>query len=478
MATWQFAATTVLSLSLVASGAGASSLTVAADLAFARAHSAPSPRPYLAQAEHYSSEIAARIGHPLSLPITLVVNAKDIKVDGKDVLAYADAENGSGQDRTGIATRCIIHLNPINYNQKDTADFNETLAHEVFHCFEAMDYPSIAAFDHAPNWLTEGAAEWVGETLEPSIDGFWDAYLTAPEIPLFTRAYSAIGFYALITSSGQDTWHLLDPMLRAPSNGAAYSLAANGKLREDWASTLARQPSFGDGWNATGPGIPDDARFNPTTTIVKNGTSLAASLKPYTNGLIKFTSTADVVTITATSPYSRLHEANGKTIDGLMGSTQYCANQCNKCVEMTTMPRLDPGTAWLAETGDVTGASYSVTGGPAMCDACLHGRQLEDRQPVAQPQHPRRVGRSRHHVGHQRARNAGYQLHRFGSGPDGPRCLYGDRWRSGNSQVARRYGSDVRAVVSDHRVRADLRRRPEARHQHRGGEHRHVELSG
>ena len=107
---------------------------------------------------------------------------------------------------------------------------------------------------------------------------------------------------------------------------------------------------------------------------MKNGTSLGASVKPYTNGLIKFTSTADVVTITATTPYSRLHESDGKNVDSLMGSTQYCANQCNKCIEMTTMPRLDPGTAWLAETGDAAGASYSVTGGPAMCDrACMVG---------------------------------------------------------------------------------------------------------
>ena len=53
----------------------------------------------------------------------------------------------------------------------------------------------------------------------------------------------------------------------------------------------------------------------PTTSIVRNGTSIAASVKPYTNGLIKFTSAADVVTITATSPFSRLHEADGKNID-------------------------------------------------------------------------------------------------------------------------------------------------------------------
>ena len=153
------AATTALGLCLVGSVAGASS-------------SAPPPGPYLAQAEHYSSEIAARIGHPLLLSLSVVVNATDVKVGGKKVLAYADAENGSGQGDTGIATRCVIHINPANYNQKNTADFNETLAHEVFHCFEAMDYPSPVAFGNAPNWLVEGAAEWVGETLEPSTDGF------------------------------------------------------------------------------------------------------------------------------------------------------------------------------------------------------------------------------------------------------------------------------------------------------------------
>jgi hypothetical protein len=186
------AATTALGLGPLGSVAGASS-------------SAPPPGPYLAQAEHYSSEIAARIGHPLLLSLGVVVNATDVKVGGKKVLAYADADNGSGQGDTGVATRCVIHINPADYNQKNTADFNETLAHEVFHCYEAMDYPSLVAFGNAPNWLVEGAAEWVGETLEPSTDGFWDAYLTAPALPLFSRSYSAIGFYALMTSSGEDT---------------------------------------------------------------------------------------------------------------------------------------------------------------------------------------------------------------------------------------------------------------------------------
>jgi hypothetical protein len=363
-----------VAFSLMASGASASSSKPSAHLVSDRlvAHSTPAAGPYLAQAEHDSSEIAARIGHPLSLALIVVLNATEIKIDGKKVLAYADAQN-SGGGGTGVAARCVIHLNPSSYNGKDTSDFNETLAHEVFHCFEAMDFPSLEAFGNAPHWLVEGAAEWVGETLRPSTDGFWFAYLTIPQLPLFSRAYSAIGFYALMTSSGEDTWHLLDPMLKASSSSAAYALAANAKLREDWASSLARQPGFGDGWDASGPGIPDD-KYDPSTTILRSGTSLAASVKPYTNALIKFTSAANVVTITVTSPYNRMHEANGTEVDNLAGTTEYCAKECGKCPQMTEMRKLDPGTTWLAVTGDSTGASYSVTGAGAMCDAaCMVG---------------------------------------------------------------------------------------------------------
>lgn len=121
------------------------------------AAAAPAPGPYLVQAEHDSSEIAARIGHSLSLSLAVVVNATDIKINGQEVLAYAVAQNSSGAG-TGPPTRCVIYLNPADYTQKDTADFNETLVHEVFHCFDAIDYPSLVAFDNAPRWLLEGAA--------------------------------------------------------------------------------------------------------------------------------------------------------------------------------------------------------------------------------------------------------------------------------------------------------------------------------
>ena len=320
-----------------------------------------------------SGEIASKIGHPLSLPISVVMNRT--QMEGGDVLAYAVPIDSSGE-QTGAPAGCEIHINPSLYHQRDTADANITYAHELFHCFEFMDFPTIAAFGAAPKWLKEGEAEWVGNTLVPPSDridsfSFWNRYLLDIGIPLFDRSYDAIGFFSLMTESGEDTWHLLDPMLRAGSSADAYSLAANTTLRRDWASSLARQPELGSGWNATGPGI-TQYKYAPETNVLRKGTVLTKTVAPYTNALIKFSPATDVVTITTNTFNSRLHEAGGRNIDGLSGSTNYCVNECNKCTEMQMMDKLPPGTTWLAVTGDVMGATYTVSGGPAMC-TCLVG---------------------------------------------------------------------------------------------------------
>ncbi|HVB91125.1 MAG TPA: hypothetical protein VND70_03395 [Acidimicrobiales bacterium] len=364
------AATAAVAFSLAGAGADTSSSSVQLASYQRIATAVPAAGPYLAHMKQISGEIASRIGHPLSLSLGVVLNATNIKVDGAPVAAYADAYDSTG-DQVGPASRCVIHLNPVLYKEKNTGDFNSTLAHEVFHCFEAMDYPTLPAFGTAPGWLIEGEAEWVGATLYPAEDSFWDAYLTDPSISLFARKYSAIGFYSLMTASGQDTWHLLDPMLKAPSSAAAYALAANSTLKLDWASSLARKPDFGKGWDATGPGI-TDSRYKPTVSVLRQGTVLKGDVAPYTNALIAFDPSADVVDITAGTPYSRLHEADGTGINGLSSSTSYCVKDCDKCPEMKDMPKLEPGATWLAVTGDTAGSSYVVTGAPPMC-SCIRG---------------------------------------------------------------------------------------------------------
>jgi hypothetical protein len=81
-----------------------------------------------------------------------------------------------------------------------------------------------------------------------------------------------------------------------------------------------------------------------------------------------------VVDVSATTPYSRLHTANGTEYDDLTkGPDAFCVKQCTMCPQMQGLPKLDPGTSWLAVTGDSTGASYTVAGAKATCAACLVG---------------------------------------------------------------------------------------------------------
>ena len=162
-------------------------------------------------------------------------------------------------------------------------------------------------------------------------------------------------------------------MLKAGSSAAALPLAANNALKQDWASSLAREPSFGPGWDATGPGI-TDARYSPVVSVLRAGTVLKGKVAPYANGLVEFSPATDVVHIVASTTNSRLHTSNGANSDHLdVQPNDFCNNQCGKCPEMMAMPRI-AGSSWLAVTGDSSGASYRVTGEKAMCNApCIVG---------------------------------------------------------------------------------------------------------
>jgi hypothetical protein len=336
------------------------------------APSTPSAGPYKAVLENLSGEIAADIGHPLSLPITVTVNST--QKEGASTEAYAGVENASGGD-SGTPGRCAVAINPLLYAHNKSAGLTKfVLAHEMFHCFEAMDYPTIAAFNAAPDWLIEGEAEWVGDEIEPQDDHWWDTYLLDIGTPLFKRSYDAVGFYSLMTQTGDDTWHLLDPMLKAGGNAAAFNVASTTTLQKNWASTYARESGFGQGWDAKGPGI-TDATYKPDTSVIHNGTHVTEKVAPYSNALIKFSPSAHVVNISPGTVTSRLHEPNGDTDNGLAaGSNEFCVTDCNACPEMMAMPKLPPGTSWLAISGDTTGATYSVVGQPDLCnESCAVG---------------------------------------------------------------------------------------------------------
>jgi len=355
-------ASLILVLPAIGDGASAATLRTAA----LRTTSAQ----YLAEIKSDASEIAAHIGHGLSLSERVVVNAKE---EYKNTPAYSFVEDKSG-DTTGAPSQCVTHINP-SFTSEDAEYQKLALIHETFHCFEAMDFPTVSAFLAAPDWLIEGEAEWVGATLAPTELDVWNAYLTGLSTSLFARSYDAIGFYAHMTNSGENTWHLLDPMLRAGGSAAAYSVAANKEVRLTWASSLARQPGLGKGWDTTGPGI-TSATYHPGIYKLANGSKFSDSVAPYANGLVRFqVKGADVVDLSVNTQYSRLHTSNGTEYDNLSkGPAAFCVNNCGKCPQVEALPKLAPGGVnWLAVTGDTSGATYTIVGTKATCQPCLVG---------------------------------------------------------------------------------------------------------
>ena len=323
---------------------------------------------YQEEANADSKEIAAHIGHGLKLPIKIFVNTKEKNGPSPAYTLVFDSVGGA----TGAPSVCKTYINP-SFAAEDSEYQTLALIHEVFHCYQAADFPTVDAFQAAPAWLIEGEAEWVGAVLAPTELPVWNAYLTGLSTSLFARSYDAIGFYAHMTNSGDDTWHLLDKMLEAGGSAAAYSVAANKQLRLTWASSLARQ-SFGKGWETTGPGI-TGATYHPGINEIAVGTNLNDTVAPYTNALVRFQATsAQVIDITVNTQYSRLHTASGHEYDDLSkGPNAFCITNCNMCPQVQSLPRLTTGTNWLAVTGDAAGASYSIAGAKAACAPCLVG---------------------------------------------------------------------------------------------------------
>jgi hypothetical protein len=318
----------------------------------------PPAAPYLAVAENASKEIAAHIGHPLSIPISVVVNATQME---GDALAYTYVTNSSG-GYTGTPARCEIFINPSLYSSKDTSWVTDTVVHEVFHCYQGADYSSLAAFNNAPAWLIEGSAEWVGEILAPtSANGWWDEYLLDINKSLLKRSYDAVGFYAHMAETGNDPWHSFDLMFKAPTSMAAYDLATDSSFRTTWASSLLRK-TWGDGWTTTGPAIPPGVWYIPKVTVLGVGHSLSGHVAPYTNAVVAVNTTAQVLQVTVSTPYSRVHDTTDHDFDDpLSGPHRFCLSDCTSSPELAELPRLTPGAVFLALTGNTAGATYTIS---------------------------------------------------------------------------------------------------------------------
>ena len=91
-----------LTFGLVGIGGGASATTLRA--AALRTTAAQ----YLSEVKADASEIASHIGHSLSLPEKVVVNAKE---QYKNTPAYSFVDDSTG-GTTGAPSYCVTHINP------------------------------------------------------------------------------------------------------------------------------------------------------------------------------------------------------------------------------------------------------------------------------------------------------------------------------------------------------------------------------
>lgn len=160
------------------------------------------------------------------------------------------------------------------------------MRHEALHCFQLQWNPT--GYTKVAEWLWEGSAAWAEAVInkehgdaDADVTGYWRTWLLNPGTPLFNRAYSALGFFALIERSGVNPWTVLPAMVKAPSNAAAYAVVTGGpageRLLESWGPSYFRRPELGASWEIDGPLIPpagtrppvpgDTIRTDETTSV-------------------------------------------------------------------------------------------------------------------------------------------------------------------------------------------------------------------
>ena len=325
---------------------------------------------YEREVQSLAAEIARRLGRPLGLPITFIMN----KIQEKPTLLMnaAGLDEQGGQDGTPV--QCRIGVYPLG-DALQGRDWSVALAHEVWHCYQAvlLGLPQLRRFAGGAQtqWIIEGQAQWVGEMVAgpdaPEARSWWYAYLFHPQTPLFTRTYDALGFYAHVAErcgGAAYVWSILPGMLdKIPDNLAAYGAATAGcdaGFLDSWASGFFRDPARGAEWDTTGPAIPSGgtaaAALREKLITLANGQEEPLFAGQLTNGIYLLTSQADILRVGVLG-HARLSDA-GSTDHLLAGEMAFCT-RAGGCACPTGSAYQGPPLTPLTSPVD-----FALTGGP------------------------------------------------------------------------------------------------------------------
>jgi hypothetical protein len=241
------------------------------------------------------------------------------------------------------AAHCVIHL---GLEAHLDGDLRGTIAHEVFHAYEAVMSGTLLNFNRkGDDWLVEGAAQWVESDLvrvDLSAPVRWAQWLRSPATPLFSRSYDAVGFFGHLASSGISPWSRFKAMFAAKSSPEAWAAGVGGSLPylDSEASSFFRSPAFGAEWDQTGRGVPPAGAvgFRPPR-LALSVASLPRTIdaKPYTDGVdeVSFThppKLEPLVELRAESGYVRLHGTSGGHVNQIVsGHILLCTARESEC---------------------------------------------------------------------------------------------------------------------------------------------------
>lgn len=311
------------------------------------------------------ASIAAKLGFDIPGPIKLSIGGTDKDGD------FGFALPLSGATYTG----CKVSLLEPAVNGEANSLTN-TMAHEMFHCFEFDMIHPPGDFPKYADWLMEGAAEWVGADLagaNSTDTGWWEDYLSTPSETLFQHTYDAIGFFSHLEEVGIDPWVNFPAMFAVPGNPPDFkaSGADSAAFLESWGSSYFRQPGYGRAWDAEGPGIPSGSGLgdNLKTIEVGNGTSAPFAAGAYSSSAYVVNSSADVTAFTLQG-YARL--ADGAVDSTDLDGAEFCTKDggCDTCPDGEPIPEALPGLGSPAVLG--------VSGGPAATSGLVSGMSLDD----------------------------------------------------------------------------------------------------
>jgi hypothetical protein len=294
--------------------------------------------------------------------------------DGTTVEAAAETScHSASGSQEGPAASCRITVARIAHEEGE-GELRSTIAHEVFHVFQAVMSLTLQNFNRKESgWLTEGSATWVEAALvhnAPTARSWWETYLRSPHVPLFSRTYSAVGFFGHLASSGVSPWSKFKAMFAATSNDAAYAAAvgSNQLLLNSEASMFFREPSFGSAWDVQGPDVPSPAEvgFKPTNVKMAGAQELL-SVAPYSDGAYHVTTKKmpagkPILEVRVSGAHIRLHSTEGGNVNAIdPGNVKLCTDS-----KGCSCPGRPSAALEQFKEGDL-----AITGGPTGGDVWL-----------------------------------------------------------------------------------------------------------